>query len=116
MSDMRLIVAGAGGRMGRTLIRAIAETKGVTVSGALEDSGSPLIGRNASELAGVGGQDILITDDAETLLGDADGIIDFTIPRATVALAKLAAKAGVAHVIGTTGFYGGRRRRDRRRR
>jgi 4-hydroxy-tetrahydrodipicolinate reductase len=104
MSDMRLIVAGAGGRMGRTLIRAIAETKGVTVSGALEDSGSPLIGRNASELAGVGGQDILITDDAETLLGDADGIIDFTIPKATVALAKLAAKAGVAHVIGTTGF------------
>ena len=73
MSDMRLIVAGAGGRMGRTLIRAIADTKGLTLSGALEDSGSPLLGRNASELAGVGGQDIAITDDAETLLGDADG-------------------------------------------
>ncbi len=38
MSDMRLIVAGAGGRMGRTLIKAIAETKGVTVSGALEQA------------------------------------------------------------------------------
>ena len=39
MSDMRLIVAGAGGRMGRTLIKAIADTKGVTVSGALEQRG-----------------------------------------------------------------------------
>ncbi|MFZ5691102.1 MAG: 4-hydroxy-tetrahydrodipicolinate reductase [Pseudomonadota bacterium] len=104
MSDMRLIVAGAGGRMGRTLIRAIADARGVTLSGALEEAGSPLLGRNASDLAGVGGQDILITDDAETLLGDADGIIDFTIPKATVALSKLAAKAGIAHIIGTTGF------------
>ncbi len=103
-SDMRLIVAGAGGRMGRTLIRAIADTRGVTLSGALEEAGSPLIGRNASELAGVGGQDIPIADDAETLLRDADGIIDFTIPKATLALAQLAAKAGVVHVIGTTGF------------
>ena len=103
MSDMRLIVAGAGGRMGRTLIRAIADARGVTLSGALEEAGSPLLGRNASDLAGVGGQDILITDDAETLFADADGIIDFTIPKATVALAKLAAKAGIVHVIGTTG-------------
>jgi 4-hydroxy-tetrahydrodipicolinate reductase len=104
MSDMRLIVAGAGGRMGRTLIRAIADAKGVTLSGALEEPGSPLLGRNASDLAGVGGQDIPITDDAETLLVDADGIVDFTVPKATVALARLAAKAGIAHVIGTTGF------------
>lgn len=104
MSDMRLIVAGAGGRMGRTLIRAIADARGVTLSGALEEPGSPLLGRNASDLAGVGGQDIIITDDAETLFADADGIIDFTIPKATVALAKLAAKAGIVHVIGTTGF------------
>src|SRR5262245_55590132 len=104
MSDMRLIVAGAGGRMGRTLVRAIADARGVTVSGALEEAGSPLLCRDGSELAGVGGQDIFITDDAETLIGDADGIIDFTVPKATVALAKLAAKAGIAHVIGTTGF------------
>ena len=104
MSDMRLIVAGAGGRMGRALIRAIADAKGVTLSGALEEPGSPLVGRNASELAGVGGQDIPITDDAETVIGDADGIIDFTIPKATVALAGLAAKAGIVHVIGTTGL------------
>ena len=104
MSDMRLIVAGASGRMGRTLVRAIAETKGVTLCGALEQPGSPMIGRNASDLAGVGGQDILVTDDTETLMAHADGIIDFTIPAATVDHAKLAAKAGIVHIIGTTGF------------
>ncbi|ARQ02844.1 4-hydroxy-tetrahydrodipicolinate reductase [Pseudorhodoplanes sinuspersici] len=104
MSDMRLIVAGASGRMGRTLVRAIAETKGVTLCGALEQAGSPMIGRNASDLAGVGGEDILVTDDTERLMSHADGIIDFTAPHATVDHAKLAAKAGIAHIIGTTGF------------
>ena len=44
MADMRLIVAGAGGRMGRTLVKAIAETKGLVLSGALEGPGSPLLG------------------------------------------------------------------------
>lgn len=104
MSDMRLIVAGASGRMGRTLVRAIADTKGVTLCGALEQAGSPMIGRNASDLAGVGGQDILVTDDTEMLMAHADGIIDFTVPSATVDHAKLAAKAGIVHIIGTTGF------------
>ncbi len=42
MADMRLIVAGAGGRMGRTLVKAIAETKGLVLAGALEGEGSPL--------------------------------------------------------------------------
>ena len=47
MSDLRLIVAGAGGRMGRTLIKAIAETPGLALSGALEDAKSPLIGQDS---------------------------------------------------------------------
>ena len=47
MAEMRLIVAGAGGRMGRTLIKAIAESKNFTLVGALEDARSPLIGWDA---------------------------------------------------------------------
>ena len=104
MSDMRLIVAGAGGRMGRTLVKAISETKGLALAGALEGAGSALIGKDAGELAGIGGNGIKITSDAAALLGQADGIVDFTIPVATVALAAIAAKAGKVHVIGTTGF------------
>jgi len=103
MSDMRLIVAGAGGRMGRTLVKAIAETKGLALAGAIEGPGSPLLGKDAGELAGTGANGVKITSDAAALIDKADGIVDFTIPAATVALAALAAKSGKVHVIGTTG-------------
>jgi len=103
MSDMRLIVAGAGGRMGRTLIAAIAATDGVMLAGAVEPPGSAVIGRDAGELAGLGPNGVAVTSDVASLLASADGVIDFTIPAATVALAELAARAGRVHVIGTTG-------------
>jgi 4-hydroxy-tetrahydrodipicolinate reductase len=103
MSDMRLVVAGAGGRMGRTLIKAIAETKGLALAGAVEQAGA-LIGQDAGVLAGLGENGIKLAADAAPLLANADGILDFTIPKATVELAGLAAKAGVVHVIGTTGL------------
>ena len=45
MSDMRLVVAGAGGRMGRTLIHALAASEGATLTGAVEAAGSAVIGR-----------------------------------------------------------------------
>ena len=54
MAEMRLVVAGAGGRMGRTLVKAIADSKGFALAGALEDARSPLIGRDAGTLAGLG--------------------------------------------------------------
>jgi 4-hydroxy-tetrahydrodipicolinate reductase len=104
MSDMRLIVAGAGGRMGRTLIRAIAETPGLALAGALEGESSPLLGQDSGQLAGLGPNGIPVTADAKALLANADGVIDFTVPKATVALAALA--QGKVHVIGTTGLSG----------
>jgi 4-hydroxy-tetrahydrodipicolinate reductase len=104
MSDMRLIVTGAGGRMGRTLVKAIAEIDGAVLAGALEAKGSAMIGRDCGELAGLGANGILVTADPEPLLGRADGILDFTIPAATVAFAELAASKGLVHVIGTTGL------------
>jgi 4-hydroxy-tetrahydrodipicolinate reductase len=104
MADMRLIVAGAGGRMGRTLVKAITDTKGVTLVGALEDARSPLIGWDAGTLAGLGANEVKLGADAAALLADADGIIDFTAPVASVAFAALAASAGKVLVIGTTGL------------
>jgi 4-hydroxy-tetrahydrodipicolinate reductase len=107
MDQIRLIVAGAGGRMGRTLVRAIADSKDMHLVGALENSGSPLIGRDAGALAGLGDNGIKLVADAAPLLDEADGIIDFTAPAATVAFAALAARAGKLHVIGTTGLGAG---------
>jgi 4-hydroxy-tetrahydrodipicolinate reductase len=55
-------------------------------------------------LAGTGMSGVKVGDDPRRLFGHVDGIIDFTMPAATVALAKLSAEAGIVHVIGTTGL------------
>src|SRR5437763_992055 len=104
MSDMRLIVAGAGGRMGRTLMQAIAASKGLTLAGAVDAPGAAVIGRDAGELAGLGKNGVTVGSDLDALLGNADGLLDFTVPAATVAHAELAARKGRVHVIGTTGL------------
>jgi 4-hydroxy-tetrahydrodipicolinate reductase len=104
MSDMRLVIAGAGGRMGRTLIKAASAAPGMTVVGALEPANSPLIGQDAGVLAGLPESGIKVTSDAESALKAAHCVIDFTIPAATVALAALTAKVRCVHVIGTTGL------------
>ena len=102
-SDMRLVIAGAGGRMGRMLVHAIAATKGVTLAGAMEAADAAVIGRDAGELAGLGANGIKVASDVAPLLQNADGLIEFTIPAATLALADLSAAAGIVHIIGTTG-------------
>ena len=106
MSDMRLIVTGAGGRMGRTLIHAIAAMDGAILAGAIEAPGSAVIGRDAGELAGLGKNGIAVAADVEPLLARADGLLDFTVPAATAVFAELAARRGLVHVIGTTGLSG----------
>jgi 4-hydroxy-tetrahydrodipicolinate reductase len=104
MGDMRLIVVGAAGRMGRTLIRVISETPGAVLAGAIERAGAAEIGRDAGELAGVGTSGVAVTTDALPLFAKADGVLDFTTPAATLAFAELAAQARIVHVIGTTGI------------
>jgi 4-hydroxy-tetrahydrodipicolinate reductase len=104
MADIRLLIAGAGGRMGRALVRAATESKGFSVSGAFEGKGSAAIGKDAGELAGVGPLGVKIVADPASLLKNADAILDFTVPAATVKLTELAARAKLVHVIGTTGL------------
>jgi 4-hydroxy-tetrahydrodipicolinate reductase len=106
MADMRLIVVGAGGRMGRTLVKAISESTGTRVVGAVEAAGSPLIGQDAGALAGVAPVGVKLTGDIKSLLGASDGIVDFTVPAATVTYAELAAQNKLVHIVGTTGLTG----------
>jgi len=104
MADMRLIVAGAGGRMGRALTRVISETPGAVLAGALEAPGSELLGKDAAVLAGLPANGIKLSGDLWALSKDADGILDFTVPGATIANVAIAAQRGLVHVIGTTGL------------
>src|ERR1700720_4952183 len=104
MSEMRLIVAGAGGRMGRALVRVISETPGVALAGALEAPGSELLGKDAGVLAGLPANGVLLSADLWSMSAKADGILDFTVPGATIANVAIAAERGPGHVIGTTGL------------
>lgn len=102
-SEMGLVVVGAGGRMGQALIRTVHAIDGARLAGAIERSGSPLIGRDAGELAGLGPLGVAITDDPLPVFARAQGVLDFTSPAASVAFAGLAAQARIVHIIGTTG-------------
>src|SRR6202000_708420 len=103
-AEMRLIVAGAGGRMGRTLTRVISETSGAVLAGALEAPGSELLGKDAGVLAGLPANGVKLSGDLWALSAEADGILDFTVPGATIANVAIAAQRGIVHVIGTTGL------------
>lgn len=90
--------------MGRTLVRVVAETAGVTLAAAIERPGALALGEDAGLLAGVGALGVPVTDDVAAAFAGADGVLDFTRPEATVAFSRAAADAGIAHIIGTTGF------------
>ena len=104
MADMRLVVTGAAGRMGRMLIKTIHETPGVVLSGALERQGSLALGEDAGLLAGCDKAGVAISSDPLATILTADGILDFSSPAASVEFAALAAQARIAYVVGTTGL------------
>jgi 4-hydroxy-tetrahydrodipicolinate reductase len=101
---MKLAIAGAAGRMGRVLTRIVRETEGCILAGGLEPEGSKFVGADMGELAGLGPLNVTVTTDPLKLVTEVDGIIDFTVPQATVALAELTAQGRIVHVIGTTGI------------
>ncbi len=104
MTDIRIAVMGAAGRMGRELVRAVYNTSGCQVAGGAEMPGSSSLGADVGELAGIGRLDLPITADTAALFSNCDAVIDFTSPAATANFAKLAAGARIIHVIGTTGL------------
>jgi 4-hydroxy-tetrahydrodipicolinate reductase len=102
---IRVGITGAAGRMGRTLIEAVAMAgDGMKLAAAIERPESSLLGADAGELAGIGRNGVALAGSLEEVIGDIDVLIDFTVPAATLANAAVCARQGVALVIGTTGF------------
>ena len=104
MSDVRIVVAGASGRMGRAVIAALAQSNSCVLCGALVRAAHGDLGKDAGVVAGISATGVLMEDDALPLLAKADALIDFTLPIVSVELAALAAQARIVHVIGTTGL------------
>ncbi len=104
MSDLRLVVMGAAGRMGRMLVQTIPDTLGVRLTGALESPASPMLGKDSGRMVGAEANGVLISADSAAALADCDVLVDFSTPAASVALCEQTAAAGIGHVIGTTGL------------
>ena len=101
---MKLVVAGASGRMGRTLMALIHAMDHAVLHGALDAPGAETIGRDAGEVLGSAAIGVAVTDDPLAVLRDADGLIDFTAPAASLCYSEICAQARIVHVVGTTGW------------
>lgn len=99
-----VVVAGASGRMGQSLIQGIDAHPDLYLAGALERAGHDWVGTDLGSAMGGSARGVTVVDDPLEPVSKADAIIDFTSPDATVALGDLAAQARVTHVIGTTGL------------
>jgi 4-hydroxy-tetrahydrodipicolinate reductase len=104
MSNAKVVVAGAAGRMGRALLREVLKAPGLMLAGAFERADSAFVGADAAALAGMEPVGLKVAPDAESALRGAAVLIDFTAAGAAAANARAAAAAGAALVLGTTGL------------
>lgn len=100
---INIAIIGAGGRMGLALIRCSGRFEDLSVSAALEQPGSPAIGKDVGILAGCGKLGITISDDPSALQS-ADVWIDFSFHEAVPGNVIRATEMGKAVVVGTTGL------------
>lgn len=110
---IRIAVCGAGGRMGRVLIAAVAAAEGAQLTAAVERPDSSLIGSDAGELAGIGRLGVALAGSLADVIDAFDVAIDFTAPVATLNHLSLCRQHGKGLVIGTTGLSGEQRHQVR---
>ncbi len=103
MTIQTVAIAGSAGRMGRTLLDAVARSPKFRLKAALERPDSPFLGRDAGELIGAPNGVTIVSDYASALRG-CDVLIDFTRPEGTLDHLRACVQHGVRMVIGTTGF------------
>ena len=102
-----IVVAGASGRMGRMLLRAVLDAPQARLAGALVRPGSDWVGRDVGEAMGGAAVGVTASDDPVATIAPAQAVIDFTTPDTTAALSELTAQARAVHVVGTTGLGAG---------
>ena len=105
MTDLRIAVNGAAGRMGRRVVAAVHATDGVTLAAALDAPGCPHLGGDAGELAGAGPLGVPLTAE----LGDAacDAVVDFSTPAGLAAVLPACVDRGLPIAVATTGLSDG---------
>ena len=99
-----IVVTGASGRMGQMLVKMIAASDKARLVGCVEREGHAWVGRDIGSAMGGGAIGVLVTDDPLEAFAQAQAVVDFTSPSASVEFAALAAQARAVHVVGTTGL------------
>ncbi|WP_170755981.1 4-hydroxy-tetrahydrodipicolinate reductase [Ruegeria lacuscaerulensis] len=99
-----IVITGASGRMGQMLIKTVSESDQARLVGVVERAGHDWIGQDVGTAMGGSALGVTVTDDPLEAFAQAQAVIDFTAPEATLEFATLAAQARCVHVIGTTGM------------
>ncbi len=104
MSKLKIAIAGAGGRMGRSLIEAVlSQPDSCQLVGAIDQADSNCLGQDVGLFTGKQ-TGILIDSDKENIISKADILIDFTLPQGTLSHIPLCVQHNTNMIIGTTGF------------
>ena len=91
MSDTPgIVITGASGRMGQMLIGQVSASDRVHLAGAVERAGHAWVGQDIGVAMGGTAVGVIVTDNAAEAMQDAQAVIDFTAPEATLAFAKIA--------------------------
>ena len=105
MADLlKVVVTGASGRMGQTLVNLITKSDKMELVGALERPNHEWVGQDIGLAMGGSKLGVVLSEDPIEVIANAEAVIDFTTPSATIEFSKLAAQARAIHIIGTTGF------------
>lgn len=101
---INMIVTGASGRMGSRIITLAKDIDDIKLTGALEKKGHALIGKDIGTVIGIGPSGINITDNLKSLIENANVLVDFSSPSATIECLRILTDRPIPVVIGTTGF------------
>lgn len=101
MKKLNIAINGAAGRMGRELVKLVIEAEDMELGAALEKEGHPDLGADSGELAAAGTSGIPVAAEFD---GEADVMIDFSLPAGSMLRLRECVSAGVPYVTGTTGF------------
>ncbi|GAC42073.1 4-hydroxy-tetrahydrodipicolinate reductase [Paenibacillus popilliae] len=106
MEQIKVAVVGAGGRMGREVVKMVLGDDALRLAAAVDRSEGPV---DAGSLVGLTACGVIVESDLEEALqgSEPDVMVDFTTPRAVLQHTELAIQHGVRPVIGTTGFAPG---------
>lgn len=99
-----LVITGVSGRMGQMLVKTISDSPRARLIGALERPGHDWVGQDLGAVMGGANLGITVSDDPLEVFANAQAVIDFTSPAATIEFSTITAQARCVHVIGTTGL------------